>query len=66
MILLRQEREKKKMSQAELARLSGVKQQNISQIENGTIRNPGIETMNTLAVALGCDLRDLYKPDATN
>lgn len=66
MILLRQEREKKKLSQAELARLSGVKQQNISQIENGTIRNPGIKTLNTLAVALGCDLLDLYKPDTPN
>ena len=64
MILLRQEREKKGLSQTELARLSGVKQQNISMIESGDRKNPGIETLNALAVALGCDLRDLYKPDS--
>lgn len=66
MILLKQEREKSRLSQAELARLSGVKQQTVSQIENGAIKNPGIETMNALAVALGCDLRDLYKPEPVN
>ena len=63
MILLRHEREKKKLSQAELARMSGVKQQSISKIESGERKNPGIETLNALAVALGCELRDLYKPD---
>lgn len=64
MILLRQEREKKGLSQTELARLSGVKQQNISMIESGERKNPGIETLNALAMALECDLRDLYKPEA--
>ncbi len=66
MILLRQEREKKGLSQTELARLSGVKQQSISMIERGEQKNPGIETLNALAVALRCDLRDLYKPETTN
>lgn len=65
MILLRQEREKKGISQTELARLSGVKQQSISMIEQGKQKNPGIETLSALAVALSCDLRDLYKPDTT-
>lgn len=64
MILLRQEREKKGISQTELARLSGVKQQTISLIENGDSKNPGIETLHGLAVALDCDLRDLYVPDS--
>ena len=32
-------------------------------IESGDRKSPGIETLNALAVALGCDLRDLYKPD---
>ena len=31
-------------------------------IESGERKNPGIETLNALAVALGCELRDLYKP----
>ena len=65
MILLRQEREKKGISQTELARLSGVKQQTISLIENGESKNPGIETLHGLAVALECDLLDLYRPDST-
>lgn len=64
MILLEQERKKKGLSQPELARLSGVTQQNISKIESGERKNPGIETLNALAVALGCDLRDLYVPDS--
>lgn len=63
MIRLKQERERKGISQTELARLSGVKQQSISMIEQGKQKNPGIETLNALAVALGCDLRDLYVPD---
>lgn len=64
MIFLKQERERKRMSQAELARLSGVKQQSISKIERGERRNPGIETISALARALGCGLHELYVPDA--
>ena len=64
MILLEQERKKKGLSQPELARLSGVTQQNNRKIESGERKNPGIETLNALAVALGCDLRDLYVPDS--
>ena len=64
MILLKQKREEKGLSQPELARLSGVSQQSISQIENGSNRNPGILTMIGLAIALECELRDLYKPEA--
>ena len=63
MILLRQERERKNLSQAELARLSGIKQQTISLIESGDRKNPGIETLNALAIALECSVTDLYKPD---
>ena len=64
MILLKQKREEKGLNQTELARMSGVKQQTISMIESGDRKNPGIETMNALAVALKCDLQDLYKPEA--
>lgn len=63
MIMLKQEREKKGLSQTELERKSGVTQQAISMIESGERRNPGIETLNALAVALECDLLDLYRPD---
>lgn len=63
MILLRQVRESRGMSQTELSRRSGVKQQHISLIENGERENPGIRTMDALAVALECDLCDLYKPE---
>ena len=66
MILLRQEREKAGLGQVELARRSGVSQQAISLIESGERKNPGIETLNALAVALGCALSDLYKPDPVN
>lgn len=63
MILLRQEREKKGISQPELARMSGVSQQAISLIESGERKNPGIETMSALAAALGCGLGDLCVPE---
>ncbi len=63
MILLRQVRESRGLSQAELSRRSGVKQQHISLIESGERENPGIKTLDALAVALNCDLRDLYKPE---
>ena len=66
MILLRQEREKKGISQQELARRSGVLQQTISKIEKGETTNPGVETLNTLAIAMGCTLGDVYKPGANS
>ena len=62
MILVKQVREEIGISQAELARMSGVKQQNISKIESGENRTPGIETLNALAMAMSCSLADLYKP----
>ncbi len=46
--------------------MSGVKQQNISKIESGENRNPGIETLNALAMAMGCSVVDLYKPETAN
>ncbi|MBO7663073.1 MAG: helix-turn-helix transcriptional regulator [Clostridia bacterium] len=63
MICLRQEREKKKMGQLELARRSGVSQQAISLIESGERKNVGVETLYALAKALGCTLYDLYQPE---
>lgn len=66
MILVKKIREEVGISQAELARLSGVKQQNISKIESGENRNPGIETLNALAKAMGRSVMDLYRPEAAN
>lgn len=64
MILLEQERKRKNMSQQKLAEASGVAQQTISKIESGDSTNPGIETMYRLAAGLGCELGDIYKPEA--
>lgn len=45
-------REKKKMSQAELAKAIGVQQSRISEIETG-VSNPSKETLEAIAKALG-------------
>lgn len=42
MVILKELREKKGLSQAELAEKSGIKQQTISLIENGKRQNPGV------------------------
>lgn len=63
MILLREMREKKKLSQYQLAVMSGVPQQTISAIESRKRVNPGVETLYPLAKALDCLVDDLYKDD---
>ena len=63
MLIIEQKRTEKGMSQVALSRLSGVKQSVISDIENGKTRNPGIETVLSLAKALGCSLNDLVRND---
>lgn len=45
---LRQEREKAKLTQAELSHLSGVPQAVISDIEKGITQNPRLETVKNL------------------
>lgn len=49
---LRAEREKLKVTQSQLAKLSGVNQDKISRIENG-LHNPTIITIHKLAQGLG-------------
>lgn len=61
MILLKEIREQKKLSQYQLASLSGVPQQTISAIESQKRQNPGVETLYPIAKALGCTVDDLYK-----
>ena len=63
MILLREMREKKKLSQYQLAVISGVPQQTISAIESRKRLNPGVETLYPLAKALDCLVDDLYQDE---
>lgn len=48
---IRQERNKRGMSQPEFAELIGMKEQNLSSLERG-IREPGTETLEKIAEAL--------------
>ena len=56
-------RERRGLSQPELARRSGVSQQVISQVEKDPGRCPRIDTVYALSVALRCSMYDLYVPD---
>jgi len=53
-------REEKKMSQASLAKASGIAQSTVCYIESGN-KNPSIATAIKLAKALGVDLETLIK-----
>lgn len=57
-------RESKKISQNKLAKLSGVSQSAISSIE-GETKSPSIETIERIAVALGCSTYDIIVDDTT-
>jgi transcriptional regulator with XRE-family HTH domain len=54
-------REKKGLTQEELAEVSGFSQQYISSLEKGT-RNPTIITLYEIALSLGVSHLDLVKP----
>ena len=58
--LLRQERESLDMSVYRLAKKSGLSQQTIHNIENGT-RNPTLDSLLRIASALGVDLPNLIR-----
>ncbi len=66
MILLKDAREEKKLSQKKLAELSGVPQQTISAIESGARENTGADTLYRLATALDKKMDDLYRNEAAN
>lgn len=59
MIRLLEMRTKRNIRQTELAKASGVSQQEISNIETGKRDNPGIYTMMRLAKVLRCSVYDL-------
>ncbi len=56
-------RENKKMSMYRLTQITGVSGHHIKGIEEGT-RQPTIETLNRLAVALGSSLAELFNDDS--
>ena len=58
MTTLRQEREKAKLTQAELSKISGVPQAVISDIEKGITKNPRLDTMKKLALTLHFNIAD--------
>jgi len=64
MTRLQEYRERRKLTQEQLAAISGVIQQTISAIESGRIKNPRIGTMYLLAKALRCTVDDLIDEEA--
>lgn len=56
---LRAMRTARGMSLFDLAMESGVTTQAISLIENGNTKNPRVDTLQSLARGLGCDIKDL-------
>lgn len=62
-ILVESYRKKRKLTQAQLAKLSGVPQPMISMIESKSVPNPTIGTIYRLAVALKCTTDDLIEEE---
>lgn len=58
-------RKRRKLNQAQLAKLSGVPQPMISMIETGDVQNPTIKTLHKLASALKCTVDDLIDENET-
>lgn len=59
---LRRCRLKKKLSQEQLANLSGLHRTYVGSVERGE-RNISIDNMERLALALGCSINDLLEED---
>ncbi|MDO6353976.1 helix-turn-helix transcriptional regulator [Caloramator sp. CAR-1] len=62
-IKLRQLREKRNMTQRQLALRSGVAVGYINELEQGKYNNPGAEVLCKLAKALRCTIDDLVECD---
>lgn len=58
-IILEDFRSRRNLTQAQLARRSGIPQPIISQIETEVVKNPGVKTLAALARALRCTVDDL-------
>ena len=61
--MLKTIRQQRKISQAKLAEKSHVAQSLISDIENGNVKNPGIQTMRQIAKALDVSIDELLDDD---
>ena len=61
MIILHKMRKKRRLTQQQLATISGVSQQAISSIENGSRQSPSVETLYKLSKALKCTMDDLIE-----
>ena len=62
-ILVEEYRKKRKLTQAQLAKLSGVPQPMISMIESKRVPNPTIDTIYKLASAMKCTTDDLIEEE---
>lgn len=58
----RRAREERGLSQASLATLSGVSQNNISELETGANANPTWQVLSSIAFALGVTPQELLPP----
>lgn len=63
MVNLRAMREKRRMTQQELADRSGICQQTIASIETGVRKNPGVMTLYPICLVLKCTVDDLIVED---
>jgi DNA-binding XRE family transcriptional regulator len=63
MVNLRAMREKRKMTQQELANRAGIPQQTIAAIETGIRKNPGVMTLFPICNVLKCTIDDLIVED---
>ena len=57
---IREVREKKKLTQEELAKRAGVSRQLVSSLENGSSVNTTTDTLLALAEVLGCHVADFF------
>lgn len=62
-LLLKSLRERRGLTQAEFARLLGIKQGRVSDYERGK-KSPAIDRLPTIAAALGVEIDDLVKINA--
>lgn len=57
---IKEAREEKRLTQEELAKLSGVSRPTIVALENGTAEDVKISTLQKLAAALGKTIQDIF------
>lgn len=63
-VTLKNMREKRGWNQQELSKRSSVPQPMISDIENGNVKHPRVDTMYKLACALRCTVDDLLAEES--